>query len=357
MSQHRYRSATNRPLDAHAARNRRRMQTIRMVDVAREANVSPSTVSLYLRKPGAVSDRTGAEIARAIARLGYVPNMVAGGLAAAGSRVVSIIVPSLRNAFFAETVSTIETLLAGEGLQTLIGHTEYSLDREEELVRAALSWAPAGIILTGLDHSDTTRRLLSATRTPVIEMWETGDEPIDINVGISHAEIGRMAAHYLISSGRRRLAFLGARLMEDRRAAQRCDGFRRQCSEAGVEASVFTHPAPASTEAGGILLAQALADGDRCDGFACSNDTVALGVLFECQRRGIEVPRAFSVIGFGDLEFGSFCVPPLTTIRPSGDLIAREVTRLLVARMPGKASETPRHVSKIGASMVIRGSS
>lgn len=338
------------------SRNRRRMQSVRMVDVAREASVSPSTVSLYLRRPEAVSGHAGSRIADAIQRLGYVPNMMAGGLAAAGSRVVSIIVPSLRNAFFAETVSTIELLLARESLQTLVGHTEYDAQREEELVRAALSWAPAGIVLTGLDHSGATRRMLEASAIPVVEMWETGAEPIDINVGISHPEIGAMAARHLVARGRRRLAFLGARLHEDRRAAQRCEGFLEECRALGVAGARVVHPAPAGTEAGSILLAQALAGDREVDGLACSNDSVALGVLFECQRRGMGVPECFSVIGFGDLEFAGFCLPPLTTIRPSGDVIAREVTRILLGRLNREQMDAGEEIAKIGVSLVQRGS-
>lgn len=327
-----------------------------MVDVAREARVSPSTVSLYLRKPDAVSEHAGLQIAHAISRLGYVPNLMAGGLAAAGSRVVSIVVPSLRNAFFAETVTTIQSLLAEEGLQTLVGHTEYATEREEELVRAALSWASAGVVLTGLDHTDATKRMLRASGVPVVEMWETGVPPLDVNVGLSHYEIGRMAARHLLSLGRRQPAFLGARLHEDRRARQRSEGFQAACADAGIDAPVIVHPAPASTESGAILFARAADSGGRFDGFACSNDTVALGVLFECQRQRVPVPGALSVIGFGDLEFGGFCIPPLTTIRPAGDLIAREVTRLLLRRIAGEAIGDAERISTIGASLILRGS-
>ena len=309
------------------------MQSVTMNDVAEIAGVSPSTVSLYLRRPDAVSERASRKIASAVDRLGYVPSLMAGGLASAGSRVVSIIVPSLRNAFFAETVSSMQQLLGNVGLQTLVGHTEYSLEQEAALVRTALSWAPAGIVLTGLDHADETRRLLEKVAIPVVEMWELGSDPIEMSVGFSHHDVGRAGARHLTSCGRRRPIFLGARLQDDRRASQRSQGFVEELSRQGIAASVVTHSGPASTEAGAILLEKALAMGIEFDAIACSNDTIALGVLFECQRRGIEIPTSLAIIGFGDLEFASFCVPSLTTIRPSGHLIAKEVVRLLVDRI------------------------
>lgn len=335
------------------SRNRRKMQSVTMSDVAAMAKVSPSTVSLYLRKPQAVSLKVGAAVEQAINKLGYVPNLVAGGLASAGSRVISIIVPSLRNAFFAETVTAMETILAQQGYHTLIGHTEYSPAQEEALVRAALSWGPAGVVLTGLTHSENTRHLLEKAACPVVEMWEIGRPPIDTAVGFSHAQVGAAAARHLLSRGRSRLAFLGARLQEDTRARQRADAFKAHLEAEGRECVTCTHPAHASTELGGILLGKLLATGKSVDGIACSNDTVALGVLFECQRRGIAVPSDLAVIGFGDLEFTNFCVPPLTTIRPFGHLIAQEVVDLLTAQRGKKAGSD---IVDTGFSLVHRGS-
>ena len=308
------------------------MQQVTIMDVAKLANVSPSTVSLYLRKPENVSPASSHIIARAIDTLGYVPNLVAGGLAAASSRVVSIVVPSVRNAFFAETVSALQTELAAEGLQVLLGHTEYDEASEEALVRTALSWAPAAIVLTGLGHSEATRHLLKSTGIPVVEMWELGGEPLDMAVGFSHPQVGAAAAQHLLSKGRRNLAFLGARMQEDRRAAQRAAGFEEACAKS---CTIVNHPGAAMVDAGAILLDRALRQNPGLDGLACSNDLIALGVIFECQRRGIAIPQSLAVIGFGDLDFSGSCVPSLTTIRPSGDLIGREAARLILDRIKG----------------------
>jgi LacI family transcriptional regulator, gluconate utilization system Gnt-I transcriptional repressor len=314
-------------------RNRRKMQHVTMTDVAKLAQVSPSTVSLYLRKPGAVSAAAGQVIARAIDTLGYVPNLVAGGLAAASSRVVSIIVPSIRNAFFAETVSTLQVALAAEGLQVLLGHSEYGMDQEEALVRTALSWGPAAIVLTGLTHSRSTQKLLRESHIPVVEMWELGGGPIDMAVGFSHPQVGASATEHLLSKGRRTLTFLGARMQEDHRAAQRAHGFEEACNKAGASCAVINHLGAASVEAGALLLSRALQQTPSLDGIACSNDLIALGVIFECQRRAIPIPGTIAVIGFGDLDFSTSCIPSLTTIRPSGDLIGKEVARLILNRI------------------------
>jgi LacI family gluconate utilization system Gnt-I transcriptional repressor len=306
------------------------------MEVAERAGVSPSTVSLYIRKPDAVSDDRARRISDAIASLDYVPNVMAGGLAAASSRIVSVIVPSIRNAFFAETVSSIQSALRAEGFQVLLGHTEYSEAQEEALVRAALAWAPAAIVLTGLDHAQATRSLLRASDVPVVEMWELGGSRIDMAVGFSHEQAGAAAARHLLARGRKNIVYIGARLDEDRRAARRANGFLGEVSALGrVDERVIRHPGPAAVDAGALLLSRTLQLFPDVDGLVCSNDLIALGVLFEAQRRSIPVPEQVAVIGFGDLGFSASCVPPLTTIRPSGDMIGLEVARLVVESVRG----------------------
>ncbi len=337
-------------------RQRRKMQRVTMMDVANRAGVSSSTVSLYLRRPDAVSPAAGQEIAQALEALGYVPNLVAGGLAAAGSRVVSVIVPSIRNAFFAETVASLQTELAAEGLQVMLGHSEYSETDEEALIRTALAWAPAAIVLTGLSHSIAARKLLTSAGVPVVEMWELGAQaPVDMAVGFSHTAVGATAARHFAQQGFTRLAFLGARLSQDRRAAARAEGFVAEAVRLGLpEPQIINHPAPATAEAGAQLLGRVQANLPGLQAVACSNDLIALGVLFECQRRGVTVPGDLAVIGFGDLSFSSTSNPPLTTIRPSGDLIGREVARLIKASAHGERPPEAERIVDTGHLLVER---
>ncbi len=345
----------NGTAEVRLTRKRRKMQRVTMMDVAKLARVSPSTVSLFLRKPEAVSPAAGQDIAWAIDTLGYVPNLVAGGLAAASSKVVSIIVPSIRNALFAETVATLQAELAAEGLQVLLGHTDYREGQEEALVRTALSWAPAAIVLTGLSHSRGTSKLLKAGRAPVVEMWELGGEPLDMAVGFFHPQVGASAATHLLAKGRRRLAFVGARMHEDHCAAQRARGFEEASSVGGAAVcEIVNHPGAATVDAGALLLNRALQQIPDLDGIACSNDLIALGVLFECQRRSIAIPEHIALIGFGDLDFSASCVPSLTTIRPSGGLIGKEVARLILTSINGAHPEGARRIIDTGHVLIER---
>lgn len=334
-------------------RPRRKMQRVTMTQVAERANVSPSTVSLYLRDPSRVAAATMAAIEGAIESLGYVPNAIAGGLAGGGGRVVGVVVPSVSNAFFAETILGLQATLAPEGLQVMLGNSGYDARGEREIVRSVLSWKPAAMVLTGLDHHRETIRVLRQSGVPVIETWEIGPPALDLAIGFSHPAAGAAAARHLMDRGARRLMYLGARLEDDARARQRAEGFTRAARDGGAEAAVLDHPAPAGAQVGTILLDRLLREGPAVEAVSCSNDLVALGVLFECRRRGIAVPGDLRVIGFGDLEPSAYCNPPLTTIKPSGRVIGEEAGRQILARVAG-AWRSEKRVIDTGFSLIER---
>ncbi|TVP70843.1 MAG: LacI family DNA-binding transcriptional regulator [Rhodobacteraceae bacterium] len=322
-------------------RQRRSTQRTTMSDVARIAEVSPSTVSLFLRDPDAVSERRRLRIQRAIDTLRYVPNRMAGSLAAASTRVVGVIVPSLVNSFFSETVSTLQTALMAQGYQILIGHTSYDPTREEELVRTFLSWSPSGIVLTGLGHSRATRQMLEGSSVPVVEMWETGPQPIDLMVGFSHADVGRLQARHLIDRGCRAIAFLGAELGRDARASQRAQGYSDVLNSHSGQAPPEIVTADAQSASAGALAFAALHDRrPELDGVVFSNDILALGALSEAQRRGIAIPEQMRMIGFGGLDYTSQHVADLSTIVPPQREIGDHAAALLLARIEGRPCPT-----------------
>jgi len=326
-----------------------------MSDVAELAGVSTSTVSRALRNPGTVSPELRARVDAATASLGYVPNSMAGGLAASRTRTVGVIVPSLVNSFFSATIEAMAEVLNGDGYQILLGNSGYTIEREEALVNSFLSWSPAAIVLTGQIHSRITLQRLLNADMPIVEMWELGDNPLDTLVGFSHRAAGRAAARHLLDTGRQRLAFVGAAPEQDRRATQRGAGFSEAVIEAGFPAPVcLTMPERASVEGGGQLIAQLVTTHPEIDGVFFSNDVLMLGALFECQRRCIRVPQALGLIGFGDLDFAAWSQPTLTTIRPPRREIGTAVAEHLLQRFRDPAGVAT--TIDLGFDLVIRGS-
>jgi LacI family transcriptional regulator, gluconate utilization system Gnt-I transcriptional repressor len=323
------------------SRARRSTQRVTMTDVAKLSGVSASTVSLYLRKPDEVSAQLGQRIQGAIDTLGYVPNLMAGALAAARTRVIGVVVPSMVNATFSLTVHTMQHRLGREGYQLLLGHSDYSEAEEEAVVRTFLSWSPSAMVLTGLHHSRETRRMLSNADVPVVEMWELGSNPLDTLVGFSHQEVGRAQARHLIEAGCRRIAFIGARLSVDDRARQRCIGSEDALRDhLGLRhLRVIDCGTGRMAEAASRAFAELLDDHPETDGIVFSNDMLALGALGEAQRRGIRIPDEIAMIGFGDMDFSNCTLPPLSTIRPPREEIGEAVAQCVLNRINGQAHE------------------
>ncbi|WP_321814058.1 MULTISPECIES: LacI family DNA-binding transcriptional regulator [unclassified Paraburkholderia] len=341
---------------ARAPRSRRSTNRVTMDDVAARARVSASSVSLFLRNPEAVSPRIAPRIKQAIDVLGYVPNLLAGSLAAARTRAIGVVVPSLGNAFFAATVAAMQKEFDRHGYQLLLGATDYLPGREADIVRTFLSWSPTALVVTGCRHDDETRTLLRSARAPVAEMWDLGEQPFDLQVGFSHHAAGEAMARHMVEIGARHVAFIGARMDSDVRARQRCEGFSRTMLDAGIQVQVKDVAGDASPKAGSHALAEMLESTPEIDAIACSNDVIALGVLFEAQRRGMVVPHHLRVAGFGDLPFSEECVPPLTTIQPRATEIGLRIAQELIERAEQPAEEIAPRIVDVGFELVVRAS-
>ena len=133
-----------------------------LIDVAKVAGVSPITVSRALNRPDVVSESARKKVLEAVRVTGYVPNMLAGGLASNKSRLVAIFVPTIAHSIFAETVQSLMDHLTAAGYQTMIGLTGYSAEQEERLLGAVLGRRPDGIVLTGTLHTEQSRLRLQA---------------------------------------------------------------------------------------------------------------------------------------------------------------------------------------------------
>jgi LacI family gluconate utilization system Gnt-I transcriptional repressor len=321
-------------------------------DVAKLAGVAPITASRALNTPNQVSAEVLRKVSEAVARTGYVPNRLAGGLASARSRLVAAVVPTIAGPVFLETVQSLTEALAQRGYQLMLGQAGYAGGREDALLEAIIGRRPDGIVLTGILHSAEGRRRLLASGIPVVETWDLTPTPLDMLVGFSHVEVGRAVATYLHGKGRRRLAVVAG---DDERALRRTEAFRAAAQALGLaEAHVVAVPAPTTLRSGRTALAELLRGAPDVDAVFCSSDLLALGVLTEARVQGLPVPQRLAVVGFGDLEFAADVEPALSTVRIRGDQIGRRAAQCIVDRVEGR--DVAERVVDIGFSIVERAS-
>jgi LacI family gluconate utilization system Gnt-I transcriptional repressor len=334
-------------------RTRRSSGAVTLHDVAKLAGVAPITASRAVNNPGQVSEEVRRKVTEAIARTGYVPNLLAGGLASTRSRLVAAVVPTISGPVFLETVQSLTEALAERGYQLMLGQAGYTGNREDALLEAIIGRRPDGIVLTGIMHSSQGRRRLLASGIPVVETWDLTPTPIDMLVGFSHVEVGRAVARFLHGKGRRHLAVVAG---DDERATRRLASFQAEAQALGLpEVRVALVPAPTTLRRGRSALAELLAADSRIDAVFCSSDLLALGVLTEARVGGVAVPQRLAVVGFGDLEFAADVNPALTTVHIKGAAIGRQAAQFIVDRAEGRGVE--HRVIDIGFSIIERQSS
>ena len=306
---------------------------LRITDVAAVAGVSPITVSRVFNNPESVAPETLERVRQVVQKLGYVPNRLAGGLSSAKSRLIAAIVPTISHSLFSETVQVFSETMSKAGYQVLLALSSYSDLNEETLLDAVLSRRPEGVLLTGVAHTDSLRERLRNVGIPIVETWDMTETPIDMLVGFSHYQVGVAVAERFLARG---VSHPGLVSANDDRAIARITGFRERLVRAGIHdiADVIVVP-PSSVAIGKAALPKLLEQMPSLDAVFCGSDLLAIGVLGEAKRRGIDVPSQLAICGFGDLEFASETTPQLTTVRVDGKRIGVNAARCLLERLKG----------------------
>jgi LacI family gluconate utilization system Gnt-I transcriptional repressor len=325
---------------------------VTLADVASLAGVSPITVSRALRGERAVDPELVARVKQAADRLGYVPDPAARALASRHSKHVALLIPMLSNALFVDLLESVQGTLRRAGYQTLIGVTHYDAGEEEQLLREQLLHRPAGLLVTGLDRSDTTRALIQASGVPCVHLMEISDKPDVYSVGFSQAKAAAALTRHLLERGHRRIAFAAAQL--DPRTLQRLGGWRAEMQAAGLHAPTleWLNPAPSSIALGSTMFEQIVAQTPPVDAIFFCNDDLAQGALLAALRLGLPIPQRVAVAGFNDLTGSDQMVPPLTSVRTPRAEIGSAAASMLLALMRGESP--PSHCVDVGYEVVVR---
>ncbi len=316
---------------------------VTMRDVAAAADVTAITVSRYLSDPDVVAPDTATRIRAAIASTGYVPNRQAGLLASGVSNMVAALLPNLANSIFAETAQGLSTGLQAAGRELMIASTNYSLEREEELLRALLGWRPAAVVVTGRRHSAAAQALLAQAQSggmPVIEIWDhhaaARGGPAFTQIGFDHDDVGRAMAQHLLDAGHQRLAYVDSGVAADYRAHERGIAFADYARAAGAQVVVIVAPAGDLFDAGRQVLAALAKRGPkRVTAAAFANDNLACGAMLEASRQQIKVPAQLAILGFGDFAIARQLEPALSSVHLPRLEIGLEAARSLLEALGG----------------------
>ena len=303
-----------------------------LAEVARRAGVSKSTVSNVIHGQVAVADSTRTRVEKAIAEIGYRPNAIARSLRARASHSIGMIVPDLGNPFHAQLAVAVEQAATASGYATLVAHTGYEPDVEDEVGRTLFDRRVDGVVIAGLSAGSRMPIRLLDQGIPVI--LASFGEPEDQRLGaIDHDDRSGMetiVAH-LYSLGHRRMSFVSqsyAELSGERRRQE----FEEALERRGLSAATSSN----------------------ATAFVAHNDVLAIEAIDDLERRGIRVPTDASVVGHDDIPIAGHSRIRLTTVRSDARTMGQRAVMLVIA-----AARSGNHVAHRELQtnpLIIRGS-
>lgn len=321
--------------------------TATLHDVARAAGVSIKTVSNVIHGYPHIRPETRQRVEAAIDQLRYQPNRAARSLRSGRTDMIGLIVPDLRNPYFAELADDVMRAAREQGFSVLI--EQFDLDRESELaaLRDAHLRGLDGILHSVLTLEQGDATLLERVPVPMVLLGERLFESSRDHVTMRNAEGAQAATAHLLDLGRRRILALGSHPDEEMGSPRsRLRGYTQALADAGVPFDDgLVVPVDLWHRVDGADAMRAVLDaGVRFDGVVAFNDSLALGALRVLLERGIGVPDDVAVIGFDDLDETRYSLPALSTIDPGRSAIARTAVELLVARIRGDDVGPPREI-------------
>lgn len=333
--------------------NTQRRPTI--IDVARHAGVSKSTVSLVLQNSPSVREETRLLVRQSMADIGYVYNRAAANMRMSNAGLIGLVINDLRNPFFTEFATSLQMALAERGYSTVIANTDESPALQDQVVGSMIEHGVSALIICPA-YGDTGATFDAIARggIPAMQMLRRVDERLDLFplIAPDYLSGSRAATRHLIDAGARRIAFVGGlagrAVTEERKA-----GYLEVLAQEGRAPIVMT--GKASRAFGRDAARQLHAQRDRVDAAICFNDLVALGMLSGCHEVGWDVGKDILIVGFDDIEEVAQAFPSLSSVRCDIAGIGVQAAQTVVDWLENRTPPPPE--TRTPVSLAVRQSS
>ncbi len=334
---------------------------VKIVDVAKEAGVSKSTVSRVLNNDKSVNEKTRALVTEVIKRMNYSPSYFAQGIRTRKTNTIALLVPEYSNFFYAEMFRGAEDVALKNKYMILVCSTLSRSISEIDYIRALLRRSVDGIIYNTYSAERDTIEYLKevAEKIPVVLMNKTiSDHPGFSYVYTDGYESTRNAVKYLFERGKRKIGYIrnaqNISITDDR-----FEGYLQGLRDCGLMCDkahlyqIKRMDEPDYIRLGRLAGAQIAAQKERPDAVLSAIDMLAIGCIKELQKNGVRVPEEISVVGFDNISLGELIEPELTTIAQPTRELGQKATELLIGKIGGKQAED--HV-KFEGKLIVRNS-
>ncbi len=296
-------------------------------DIAKEAGVSPSTVSRALNDHPHIRDETKAYIQDLAQAMGYVPSVLARGLVAQRTASIGVAITDLADPYYARLLLGIEDAATARGYQVVLSSYYRDPSRELAIVNDFHMRRVDGIIITG---SETEESYSSTERKFFMPIVLVNRPNYPCSVSVDRFLGAQKIVEHLIELGHRRIAHIseGAKFRDkSRRYKGYLAALQKHCLEQDDDLIVNGD----GGISGGIqAVPQLLNLSAPPTAIFCFNDMTAIGAINALRQRGYKVPGDISVAGYDDLEMAAYYYPALTTVRQQTYQLGKRAVKMLL---------------------------
>jgi LacI family transcriptional regulator len=327
---------------------------VTIIDVAREAGVSYSTVSRVVNNKDYIVPEKRARVLAAIERLGYVPNVQARKLAGGRARVVGLVVHDLWSSYAVEILRGIDAELASQQYDLML-YTSHGRAATESVYVSTLTQGLAeGLLLLLPRGLSAYIAGLTKHRFPYVLIDHEGVPGVAPAIGATNRQGAYDATRHLLEFGHRRIGFITGKLdvgaSRDRLAGYHAALREYDCAvdEALIVEGDFLRPRAQAA------ARQLLELTPPPTAIFASNDVSAFGVMDVARKRGLRIPSELSIVGFDDIPEAANVHPSLTTVRQPLEDMGRVAARTLLALM--REQQPPAERVELPTELIVRAS-
>ena len=316
-------------------------ELVTIKDIAKKANVAPSTVSNVLNNTKYVTEDVRERVFSAVEELGYRPNLVARSLKTKQTNTVGVIIPDLTNAFFIEIVNAIEAYLYEKNYSILVCCTRENKQKEQKYLLSLVQKGIDGLLFlgTGLNSS----HLLAKLPIPIVLIDRVIGNQFP-SVSIDNELGGYLGAKHLLERGARKISFLPGPLVL-KTNMDRLQGYQRALAENGViyDSTLIVQCEPVTYESGWEAVERLDMDGVEYDAVFAASDFLAVGALRYLLHKNIRVPEQVKLVGFDGIPITEIFTPAITTVnqpkRKMGERAAQILIKMMKKDPEGRVNE------------------
>ena len=328
-------------------------QRLTIIDIARIAGVSKSTVSRALSDAASISDEAREKVMAAVAVTGFQRNQMARSLRSGRTGMLGLVIPDIANPFWAEVARGAQDEAAEDGVSLLVFSSDWDAARQASHLRALVEARVDGAMVNPVEDQS---KVLDPFAMPLVLIGSSAERyPHLSSVGSDISQGVSLALDHLIKTGHTKPVLLmgGGRRVARANFLNAVDDFYARNGIAGGVGRVVE--GDYTVEGGRRAIAELIKQGGHEGPISvfAANDLMALGAMLAVREAGLKCPDDVSILGFDGIAGGNFADPGLSTVQKPARAIGMQAVKLLRQEIAG---EIERHHEVLPCDLILRGS-